>query len=192
MPLEIVDADADRWPQVERLLAAGRSAGACWCQWFRLRPADYDAASIDERMARLLDRVAAGPPPGLLALDGAEPVGWLSLGPAEEFGPRLSRWSVARDAMDDLPRRTWVINCLYVPVERRRSGIGVALITAAIERAGQAGASAVQAFPVSGVGRSHSEGATGVGYAAQFAAAGFAIGPGPLESRPRAVLRLAD
>jgi GNAT superfamily N-acetyltransferase len=189
MTLEIVPVEPELWPVVERLLGAGRKAGACWCQWFRVRPAEYDAASVEERKARLLDRVASGPPPGLLALDDGEPVGWLSLGPITEFEPRLSRWSVAKGASDVLPSGAWVVNCLFVSEGRRHEGVGSALIGAAVRRAREAGAAALVAFPFP-AGRSHSEGASWVGSAAQFLANAFELEAGPLESRPWAVLRL--
>jgi GNAT superfamily N-acetyltransferase len=189
MTLEIVPVEPELWPAVQRLLGSGRKSRSCWCQWFRLRPAEYDAASVEERMGRLLDRVASGPPPGLLALESGEPVGWLSFGPIQEFEPRLSRWSVAKSASEALPARAWVVNCLFVPEGRRHEGVGSALIGAAVRRARDAGAASVVAFPFP-AGRSPSEGASGVGHAAQFLANAFELEPGPLEGRPWAVLRL--
>jgi len=128
---------------------------------------------------------------GALLPEGDEPVGWLSLGPAEEFRPRLSRWSVAKGVLDDATvEGVWVINCLYVPSERRRTGISGRLIEAAVVHAHRAGARAVIAFPLLAEARSLPEGATGVGYAEPFLAAGFELVPGALDSRAWAVRRL--
>jgi len=184
--LQIVPVTPDRWPDVVALLSSGRSAGACWCQWFRQAPAAFDEATVDERRAALGDRIRSGSPPGLLALESDVPVGWVSLGKIDEFSPRLSRWSVAKGTYDP---GSWLINCLYVPAGRRRGGISRRLVAAAAEAAEAGGASAVYAFPLPAAAGTRPEGATGVGYLEAFLATGFEIVPGPLESRPWVVRR---
>lgn len=81
--------------------------------------------------------------------------------------------------------------CLFVPAGNRRRGIATALITEAVGLARRGAASAFVAFPLHVAASRRPEGATGVGYAAQFVRAGFSLEPGPLESRPVAILRLA-
>jgi GNAT superfamily N-acetyltransferase len=121
----------------------------------------------------------------LLATTGDEPVGWLSLGPVLEFEPRLAKWAVAPQV---LPEDAWAIVCLYVPKVHRRQGIAIRLLEEAATLARREGASALYGFPVHADPVRGPEGATGVGYVAQFLRAGFALESGPLESRPLAVM----
>ncbi len=71
--------------------------------------------------------VRRGPPPGLLAFDGALAVGWCRLTPRAAL-PWLDRaWRLR--AVDDLP--VWSLSCFYVRKGYRRRGVTSALIAAA-------------------------------------------------------------
>lgn len=187
-PIEIAAVTPADWPDVERLLGSGRSAGSCWCMWFRLAPKDYDGTSVDGRRELQRARIAEGATRALLATRAGEPVGWLSLGPVEEFRPRLERWSVAPKTFEP---GAWAIVCLFVREADRRGRVGSQLIRAAVDAARAGGASELVAFPLLAPARRLPDGATGVGYAEQFLEAGFELRAGALESRPLAVHRLA-
>ena len=156
--------------------------------WFRLAPKDYDRETVEGRRDAQRARLAEGRTQALLATRGGETVGWLSLGPVEEFRPRLERWSVAPRAFEP---GTWAIVCLYIREADRRSGVGARLIHAAVDSAREAGAFELVAFPLLAAATGRSEGATGVGYVEPFLEAGFELQPGAIESRPLAVHRLA-
>lgn len=156
--------------------------------WFRLAPKDYDAATADGRRETQRAVIAAGQTRALLATRGGEPVGWLSLGPVEEFRPRLERWSVAPRLFEP---GAWAIVCLFVRVADRRGRVGAQLIRAAVEVAQAAGAAHLVAFPLLAPGRRLPDGATGVGYAEQYLEAGFELRPGAIASRPLAVHPIA-
>jgi GNAT superfamily N-acetyltransferase len=118
-----------------------------------------------ERNERSLYRlVKRGPPPGLLALDGAMAVGWCQLTPRADLPWLDGRPALAR--VDEVP--VWCISCFYVRRAYRRQGVAAALIAAALREARRAGAPALEAYPY--------EAATGcsfTGNASMFARAGF-------------------
>lgn len=67
----------------------------------------------------------AGREPGLVAYDGGEPVGWVSVGPRDDF-PRQQRSPVVRPP-DDAPG-VWTVNCFWIRRDRRGQDIARALL----------------------------------------------------------------
>ena len=94
--------------------------------------------------------VDAGHPPGLIGYRGKIPVGWISIGPREEYA-RLARSPVMK-AVDEKP--VWSIVCFVVPSEHRGQGIARALLKGALAYAKKQGATIVEAYPVDRPGRS--------------------------------------
>ncbi len=164
----------DRWPDLEALFGPTRGAiSGCWCMWFRLGRAEWQAAGRDGRKHAFRKLVAKGPPPGLLAYDGDRPVGWCAIAPRAAT-PRLAASRVAKPA-DDRPadeQATWAITCFYIDKDWRRRGVMAALIAAAADHAAAAGAGMVEAYPVDQV-TSEAWGGAFVGVAGAFRKAGF-------------------
>ncbi len=94
--------------------------------------------------------VDADPPPGLIAYRGKVPVGWVTLGPREEFR-RLEKSPVMKP-VDEKP--VWSIICFVVPSAHRGQGVALALLRAAIAYARKRGATLLEAYPVDKAGRS--------------------------------------
>lgn len=110
----------------------------------RLTNSDYErrkGAGNRRALKRLVD---TGREPGLLGYVEDEPVAWVSVAPREEFG-RLGRSRVLAP-VDDRP--VWSIACLFVASGRRREGLSVAAIRAAVDHARARGARLVEAYPV--------------------------------------------
>lgn len=152
MPMKITVAPLtpDRWPDFEAVFKAkGCSvARGCWCMAYRLSgsadplpPGITRAQAYREALKALVD---AGHPPGLIAYRGNLPVGWVSIGPREEFA-RLKRSPVMK-AVDAQP--VWSVVCFVVPAEYRGQGVARALLKGAIAYAMQHGATLVEAYPV--------------------------------------------
>lgn len=113
--------------------------GACWCMWWRQRTGD--AAKNKDAMRGL---ILAGTEPGLIAyLDGV-PVGWVSVAERHDFG-QLIRSPQYRPRDSDA--NVFAIVCFYVDPRRKGSGVGTALLDAAVEYARARGAVAVEAYP---------------------------------------------
>ena len=94
--------------------------------------------------------VDAGRSPGLIAYRGNVPLGWISLGPREEF-VKLRRSPVMKPVDD---KSVWSIICFVVPSENRGQGVARALLQGAIAHAREHGASLLEAYPVDKADRS--------------------------------------
>jgi len=157
----------------------------CWCMHPRLTAAQMRAlpGSGSERerrrdaMTKLARRRRA---PGLLALEGNEPVGWIAIAPRTELA-RVEA-SRATPPVDDVS--VWVIPCVTVRKTARGRGIAVALIKSATGYAFENGAPAVEAYPRAGTMRTGDDNAY-FGTEPLFRRAGFRIVREPLANRPR-------
>jgi GNAT superfamily N-acetyltransferase len=105
---------------------------------------------------------------GLVAYDGREPIGWISLGPRYDFSRIVG--SRATPPVDDV--LAWVIPCITVRRGYRGRGVAVAMIRAAVDYAGKRGAPAVEAYPRAEGKRVHDDFAF-FGTEAMFKKAGF-------------------
>jgi len=133
----------DLWPALEELFGPHGACGGCWCMYWRIGSA-YSRRPREQNRAAFRAIVRRGPSPGLLAFVGDTPVGWCQLTPRSalprlEANPRYPR-------VDDRP--VWSISCLYVRRGHRERGISARLIAAAVSVAREAGAPAVEAYPV--------------------------------------------
>jgi GNAT superfamily N-acetyltransferase len=117
---------------------------------------------------------------GLVAYEGREPIGWISLGPRYDFSRiASSRATPPVDAVD-----AWVIPCITVLRGHRGKGVAVAMIRAAVEYAGKRGAPAVEAYPRAAGKRVHDDFAF-FGTEAMFRKAGFRKIRGVLPRLPK-------
>lgn len=149
MPIEIHPLSPERWHDLETVFAAkGCSvARGCWCMYYR---ESGGGAAEDETSRRTRRRDAlralaeADPPPGLLGYEDGRPVGWVALGPREDY-PRLRRSPVARP-VDAQP--VWSLVCFVVPGPERHRGVASALLRGAIDFARARGATLLEAYPI--------------------------------------------
>jgi GNAT superfamily N-acetyltransferase len=138
---------------------------------------DYRQRQPDDNRDAFHRIVKDGPPPGLLAFDNDSAVGWCQLTPREAL-PWLDRpWRLKR--VDNLP--VWSISCFYIRTGYRKQGVTAALIAAALEAAEEAGAPALEAYPLDAQltpSTSHT------GYVSTFERAGFVTVARRVPSRP--------
>lgn len=133
----------DRWQDFESLFGESGAYGGCWCMFWRVPASVWSHATKEQNKAGIRTIVAAGPPPGLLAYDGDQAVGWVSVGPREAF-PRLER-SRTLKPIDNRP--TWSVNCFFVAKTHRGQGLMLALLQAAIEYSRSQGATVIEGYP---------------------------------------------
>jgi GNAT superfamily N-acetyltransferase len=88
--------------------------------------------------------VRAGREPGLLAYDGDEAVGWISVSPRQEYAALVS--SPQYRPQDD-DEGVWSIVCFVVDRPRQGEGIAAALLAGAVEHAGKRSAAVLEAYP---------------------------------------------
>jgi GNAT superfamily N-acetyltransferase len=150
MKLAVHPLTPERWPDLETIFnARGCSvARGCWCMFYRHAGAPdalpKGVSRAQARRAELKALVDDGRPPGLIGYRGKVPVGWVSLGPREEFA-KLVRSPVMK-AVDDQP--VWSIICFVVPSEYRGQGVAQALLAGAVKYAKSQGAKLLEAYPV--------------------------------------------
>jgi len=159
MKLTVRPLTLDRWSDFEGIFAATGCSVArnCGCMFYRRSgsppPLPTGKSRGKANRAALKALVAAGKSPGLIAYRGKVPVGWVSLGPREEFA-RLQRSPVMKP-VDEQP--VWSIVCFVVPAVHRGQGVGTALLRGAIAYARKHGATLVEAYPVDKPTRSDAE-----------------------------------
>lgn len=159
MKLTVRPLTPDRWPDFEAIFnARGCSvARGCWCMYYRLSGAGHEVPRRTTRAKayrrRLKALVDAGQPPGLIGYRGKVPVGWVSLGPREDYA-KLARSPVMRPVDG---RSVWSIICFVVPSEYRGRGVARTLLDGAVSYARKRGARFVEAYPVDRPDRSNDE-----------------------------------
>ena len=156
MPLELHPLTPERLPDLDALFQARGCSVAkpCYCMYYRLSGSGVMAGGSDAAMRRNRTALAAlahraeqhgGPPPGLIGYDDSgTPVGWISLGPREDFA-RLAR-SRTMKAVDEQP--VWSVICFVVPSAYRRQGLAHALLAGALAWARERGVRLIEAYPV--------------------------------------------
>jgi GNAT superfamily N-acetyltransferase len=142
--MEFYPLTIDRWLDFERLFGERGAYGGCWCMFWRLPASVWSRNTTAQNKQDMKAIVEAGPPPGLLAYQGGEVVGWVSVGPREAF-PRIER-SRTLKRLDDQP--TWSVNCFFVAMPYRASGLMLELLKAAIEYARRQGAAVIEGYPL--------------------------------------------
>ena len=143
MALAIRPVTPDLWPALEDLFGKAGASNGCWCMYWRVGSA-YHERPREQNQRALRAVVFKGPPPGLLAFDGALPVGWCQLTPRSAL-PWLHQARFFEPVDDE---RVWAISCFYVRRGYRRQGVMSALVAAAVKEARKAHAPAVEAYPV--------------------------------------------
>ena len=142
--MRVLPVTPDRWPDLERLFGPRGAYSNCWCMWPRLSARAFDGATAAQRRRGMKRVVEKGPPPGLIAYDGKEPVAWVAIAPREAT-PRLERSRVSKSP-DGAP--AWAITCYFVRADRRGTGLMAKLTDAAAKHAKRNGARLVEVFPV--------------------------------------------
>lgn len=129
------------------------AASPCFCRFWHFEGDDNawqlrSATEPEKNRAELDEDLAAGRSLGVVALEEDRVVGWLKLAPAlavpKMFARRLYR---AEPWFQSERAGVFVIGCLLVHPERRRSGIARELVAAARDVARAAGARALEALP---------------------------------------------
>lgn len=171
-----------------KTITASTFGSQCWDLWWRYTKAEWKGAAISggtkdqnsRRRREILQKLARRRhAPVLVAYEGDEPLGFVSLGPRADYAD-FNRGKTTQP-VDDVP--AWVIPCITVRKTYRGQGIALALLRAAIDYAGKHGAPAVDGYPRPDE-RRFSDGAVFMGTESLFRRAGFRKIRGVLGQRP--------
>lgn len=194
MKLVVHPLTEGRWGDLETVFnARGCSvARGCWCMYYRVsgkesgytRPGDEQRARSKAALKAL---VQEDPPPGLIGYLGETPVGWISLGPREDYAKLAN--SPTMKSVDDQP--VWSVVCFVVPSEYRKQGVARDLLAGAIRYARKRGVRLLEAYPVDKAHPSASD-APWFGSKSMFDEAGFEEVARRKPARPVVRLRLVE
>src|SRR5688572_3062963 len=121
--LTVTPLTAERWDDAVAVFGTRGDPASCWCQFFRLPPAEWKASTRKSKRAGLAEQAAANPPPGLLAYLDGEPVGWMALAPRPSYARLLGNRSLAKVSGSDLDAdEIWSVTCFVVRVGHRGRG----------------------------------------------------------------------
>ncbi|MCJ7513971.1 MAG: GNAT family N-acetyltransferase [Anaerolineales bacterium] len=168
--LELRLVTPERWRDIETLFGPRGACAGCWCMWWRLSRADFDANQGDANRRAFKRLVSAGTVPGLMAYSDGQPAGWCCIGPRTEF-PALDRSRVLA-RIDDQP--VWSIVCFYIGRRHRHQGLSSRLAQAAVDYARACGASIVEAYPIDTASPAYPDAYAYTGLVPTFTRIGFA------------------
>ena len=163
-------------------------ANVCWCLSYRIPSKQNQALRGTERGDLVKQLVAQSPPPGVLAYDGVEVVGWAAVHPRADTSFAGNR---KIPHVDDA--EVWSVWCIRVRPGYRGRGISHHLLAGAVDMARSFGAPAVEGYPVDNGGRKVDLTMAYVGTRRLFEDAGFtkAANTGSvLNGFPRVLMRL--
>ena len=187
--LTIVPLTTARVADLATLFDQGGDPKWCWCTYYRVRGRSWsNSTPTDNRalLGELADRALA---PGLVAYSDGRVVGWVSLGPREDY-ERLA-YSKVLAPIDDRP--VWSIICFVVGRQSRGQGIAGALLDAAIDHARASGATTLEAYPTDTDGGRVPSANLFKGTLSMFLRAGFTVvarRQANATSAPRPIVRL--
>lgn len=165
-------------------------ANVCWCLSYRLTTSKENRELTKQaRGERVRELVAEDPPPGVLAYDGDEVVGWAAVHPRVDTSFAKNRKIPHVD--DD--EGVWSVWCIRVRPGHRKEGISHHLLAGAVEFARDYGARVIEGYPVDNQGEKVDLTMAYVGTKGLFEAAGFteaAPTDSVLDGFPRVLMRL--
>lgn len=163
-------------------------ANVCWCLSYRIPSKENLELRGPSRGKRVKQLVQEDPPPGVLAYDGDEVVGWAAVHPRADT-------SFARNRkiphIDDV--EVWSVWCIRVRPGHRGTGISHHLLAGAVEFARAHGAAAIEGYPVDNDGKKVDLTMAYVGTRKLFERAGFtkaADTSSVINGFPRVLMRL--
>ena len=173
--LEFQPLTRDRLPDLATLFNQGGDPKWCWCSFYRLRNVDFNGSTAASNRKVLEAAVETTSTehraPGLVAYRDGEPIGWVSLGPRDDY-ERLQHSKVLAP-VDDRP--VWSIVCFVVSRKARKPGVARALLDAAVDYARQHGATLLEAYPVETEGQRVPAAHAYKGTLGMFERAGFEV-----------------
>jgi len=160
----------------------------CWCLSYRIPAKQNVSLRGGERGELARQLVGQDPPPGVLAYDGGDPVGWAAVHPRADTGFARNRRIPHVDDLD-----VWSVWCLRVRPGHRGQGIAHHLLAGAVALARTYGAPAIEGYPVDNGGSRVDLTMAYVGTRKLFEDAGFtkaANTTSVLNGFPRVLMRL--
>jgi GNAT superfamily N-acetyltransferase len=154
--LTIVPANEASWDDLQTVFGTRGGAARCFCQRFKLaRGESFGGFPAEERAHRLREQTDCGHPEsdrtsGLVAYQDGEPVAWCAVEPRPAYGGLVRNIRIPWEGRDEdkTDETVWAVTCILTRAGFRKSGIGRALVAAAVEFARSRGARALEGYPI--------------------------------------------
>jgi len=149
--VEIQSVGPGRLEALQRLFTSSRTTRHCWCTAFCSTSWQFATGWYGGGNRRRFEGLAASEsdPMGVIAVRDGESIGWCACGPRARFTTALTGRS---RLLANCPREddgdVWLIACMYVHPDRNGGGVVMPLLRGAIALALDAGATAVEAWPL--------------------------------------------
>lgn len=143
-------------------------SSVCFCLSYRIGSRENNSLRGPARAERVSQLCSEEPPPGVLAYDGDEVVGWAAVYPRAGTSFARNRKIPHVDELE-----VWSLWCMRVRPGHRKQGIAHALVDGAVPRGVGDGAPVVEAYPVDNGGKKVDQTSAYVGTRALFERAGF-------------------
>jgi len=167
-------------------------ANVCWCLSYRLTSSkENNELAGPARGKRVMKLVKEDPPPGVLAYDGDEVVGWAAVHPRADTSFAKNRKIPHVDDLDEVD--VWSVWCIRVRPGHRGEGISHHLLAGAVDFARTNGAPVIEGYPVDNEGKKVDLTMAYVGTKSLFTKAGFKKATDTdsvLNGFPRVLMRL--
>lgn len=185
MAVTVEPVSEELFADVQTVFGTRGQAARCQCQAYRMGWYDWKSDNVPGRRELLRDQVCEAH--GLVAYLDREPVGWCSLAPRCDYTYlRQTTWKGRDEDRDDAS--VWAVTCFVTRAGFRRQGVSRALVLGTIDLARDAGARAVEAYPMKPApGKDVTWGEMHVGKLSTFLDAGFRVVHVP--SLRRAIVR---
>lgn len=187
--MAVVIRPATLFEDVKAVIGPKRpDANVCWCLSYRIPSKQNLQLRGTERGELVKQLVRQDPPPGVLAYDGDDVVGWAAVHLRADTSFARNRKIPHVDDLD-----VWSVWCIRVRPGHRGSGISHHLLKGAIDFARSYGAPAIEGYPVDNQGKKIDLTMAYVGTRALFERAGFtkaADTDSVVSGFPRVLMRL--
>jgi GNAT superfamily N-acetyltransferase len=145
----------DTWSDLEALFAlpGGAIVRSCWCMYYRKSGAAANSEVAASNKQALCNLASSPVTPGLVGYLDGSPVGWISLGPREDY-LKLQRSPVMKPVDD---AEVWSVVCTFVAKAYRGQGLQHRLLADAVAYAREQGVRTLESYPVDKPDRSHDD-----------------------------------
>ncbi len=180
---------ATEFKDVKVMLGPKRpDANVCWCLSYRLTSSKENRELTGRARGERVRKLVRQSPPGVLAYDGDEVVGWAAVHPRADTSFARNRKIPHVDDLD-----VWSVWCIRVRPGHRGTGISHHLLAGAIDFARANGAQAIEGYPIDNKGEKIDLTMAYVGTRSLFEQAGFTKASDTdsvLDGFPRVLMRL--
>ncbi len=169
------------WYKFVTLFGEKGACGNCWCMYYRLPRADFDAGKTDDGNKNAIKNLVwSDRPVGMIGLIEGEAIAWCAFAPRQDF-MRLENSRVHKRIDNN---EVWSIPCLFINKKYRKSGISVQLLKETIKYARDNGIKIIEAYPTIATKDNIPDSFVWYGLLKSFERAGFKVIDRTSKNRP--------